>query len=275
MTQIVNKKKFNVEIDGAKREFAAVRPNISVATEATLIHSKAFADATRAGAMLRANLAKVMREQELWDDEKESEYQRVTTVLLDGELKLKRGGLKLKDAKNIAIDMRRARYQMQALSNDRNQLDAKTAEYFADNAKFNFLVSKCTVYADTGETYFSSYDDYQSRQDDPVVGPAAEALAAVIYGLQDDFESKLPENKFLLKFKFCDNKLHLVNKDGKLVDSLNRLVDDQDRLINEQGQLIDSEGIPLTQDGEYDVQTAPFLDDNGNDIAEESLDVAN
>lgn len=260
---IVNKKKFSVDINGVPTEFAAMRPNMTVATQAQLVHAKAFRDAIQAGAIVRASLDSILRGQNLWDDEKSKEYDACIATLLNGEMKLKKGGMKLTDARSVAIDMRVARYRMQALSSSRNQLDSTTAEYFAENAKFNYLVAMCTVYADTGKPYFESDEHYQSLVNDPVKNPAADALASILYELEDGYDAKLPENKFLLKFKFCNEKLHLVDKQGNMVDSRGRRVDSQDRLIDDGGRLIDADGNLLTEDGEYDVETSAFLDDEG------------
>lgn len=269
MGQIINKKTFKVQIDGKDVEFAAIRPNNDVATKAALFYNKSFRISVEEGNMVRASLESVLRKQNLWDDAKEADYQQARTTLLTGEMKLKKGGIKLSEAKKIAVDMRIARLTLQQLSAPRNELDQKTAEYYADNAKFNFLVSQCTVYADTGEKYFKDYEDYQSRPTDPVTQAAADALAFIIYEVQDDFEAKLPENKFLLKHKLCNKELHLVDKDGHPVDIYGRRVNENGKLINDKGQLIDSEGNLLTADGEYDVESVPFLDDDGKPIAEE------
>ena len=224
---IVNKKTFTVKIDGVDTVLMVKRPDVDTANQSELLHGKAFREGIESGLMLRDKLMSVLRKQQLWDDEKEAEWQRANDTLLKGEMQLKKGGIKLSDAKQIALDMRVARYRLQALSADRNRLDSHTAEYYADNVKFNFLISQCVVNPDTGEKYYSSYDDYRNRQNDPVAQPASDALMAIMYGVEDNFEAKLVENKFLLKHKFVNEKLHLIDKQGNPVDRLGRRVDGQ------------------------------------------------
>lgn len=266
---IINKKKFSVQVDGKELNLAVVRPNVQVSTDAQLMHMKAFREAIEKGAFVRASLNSRLRDQSLWDDEKEEELVNAKNMLVEGELKLKKGGISIKSAKEIAIKMRIARHIIQQLMVDRDELDKATADYYADNVKFNYLVSQCTVYEDTGEKYYESYEDYQGRIGDQVAIRAADALGGVLYGLEDNWEEKLPENKFLKKHKFVNSDLRLVDKQGNLVDVNGRLVNEKGQLVNESGHRIDDEGNLLSDDGEYDIETAAFLDDEGRPIDED------
>lgn len=260
------KKKFSVEIDGAKVEFAAKRPDRRVLDKAELVKSRAFKEAAQAGAIVRAKVEDLMREQNLWDDEKQAAYETLLKALLDGELRLQKGGgagLTKKSARALCLQMRRDRAALRDLTAYRTELDLHTAEAHAENARFNYLVSACTVYGDTGKPYFESHDDYLSREDDPVAGPAATALGQLIYGLDDDFAKKFPENAGLIKLGAVDDKLRLIDKDGNLVDAEGRRVDEKGRLVNEKGELVDANGVGLTEDGQYKVEFEPFLDDEG------------
>jgi hypothetical protein len=122
------------------------------------------------------------------------------------------------------------------------------------------------VYNDTKEQYFKSYEDYNNRSSDPIAILAAQNLANMLYGLDDNYEEKLPENKFLKQYKFVDSKLRLINKEGKLVDEQGRLVDENGRFINDKGEFIDKNGNLVDQSGDYIVEFSPFLDENGKPI---------
>ena len=259
---IINKKAFTVEINGKEVKLAAMRPKHEVGMQAEIIYGSAFRKATEGGMMLRSQLSTALRDRNLWDDKKEADFQANRKTLLEGEMKLKKGGLKLSEAKKIAIDMRIARYQLQLLSATRNELDMTTAEYFADNQKFNYLISQCIVYEDDGKPYYSSYESYLELTQDPVSSPGADALAAVVHQMEDDFESKLPENKFLLKHGMCNKELALIDKQGNLVDAIGHRINEKGQRINDDGKRIDGDGNVLTDDGEYDVESAPFLDDD-------------
>ena len=108
---------------------------------------------------------------------------------------------------------------------------------------------------------FKDYEDYLSEDKSEVANKAATNLAKLIYDLEDDFQKKSPENKFLLEYQFCNTDLHLVDKDGQLVDALGRRVDKDGRLINKDGELVDTDGNLLTDDGEYKVEFQPFIDE--------------
>lgn len=256
-----NKKTFKVTVGEQELELAVMRPSYKSNQQSQIVYSKTFREAVEGGAILRTRLGSVMRDQNLWDDEKELKFQQLSKSLLDGELRLKKGGLKLGEAREIAIQMRRDRYDQRVMQNVLNQADAASAETLADNAKFNYLVYDCTVYASTGKRYFQNYEDYLELREDPVKNAAYSALGNLIYEVDDDYEYKLPENRFLSEFKFCNQDLALVNKEGKTIDTEGNLVDDQGRLIDDQGRLIDGEGNLLTEEGEYDIETLPFLDD--------------
>lgn len=265
-----NKKNFKVTLDGKEIELCVVRPNVKQRQEGQKVYNKAFRDAVESGAILRQKVNSVMREQNLWDDNKEAEYRKLLEKINQGERRIKSGGIKLTEAKQVALEMRKDRAELRSLTSERSGLDSNTAEGQADNAQFNYWVSACTVYSDTGKPYFNSYEDYMNRDNDPATGQAAGNLALMLYNLDPDYEKKLPENDFLKKYKFVDEELHLVDKQGRRVDSEGRLVNKDGRYINEAGELIDVDGNRVDENGDYVLEFSPFLDDEGKPIQEES-----
>lgn len=263
-----NKKTFKVEIGGKEVELAVLRPNAKQRQEAQKVYNKAFRDAVESGAILRAKIESVMREQKLWDDQKEAELRKLQSSISEKERKIRGGGIKLSDAREMAIQLRRERAELRSLNSERMSLDGNSCEAQADNAQFNFFVSTCTVHANDGKPYFKSYEDYMVKEDDPAVGPAANALARMLYNLEEDYEAKLPENQFLLKFNFVDKSLHLVDKQGRKIDAEGRLVDESGRYINEAGEYVDRDGNRVDAEGNYLVDEKPFLDDDGNPIGD-------
>jgi len=261
-----NKKTFKVEIGGKEVDLAVLRPNAKQRQEAQKVYNKAFREAVESGAILRAKIESVMREQKLWDDHKEAELRKLQAAIGDKERKVRSGGIKLSEARDLAIQLRRDRAELRSLNSERMSLDNNSAEAQADNAQFNYWVSVCTVHANDGKPYFRSYEEYMTKEDDPAVGPAASALAKIIYNLEDDYEKKLPENQFLVKYKFADETLHLIDKQGRKVDADGRLVDENGRYINEAGQFVDREGNLVDEEGNFLVDEKPFLDDEGNPI---------
>jgi hypothetical protein len=163
--------------------------------------------------------------------------------------------------------MKKDREEIRSLISVRTSLDNHSAEGQADNARFNYLVSVCLVYNNhEKQPYFQSMEDYLNRSNEEVAIVGAQHLASMLYGLDNDYELNLPENKFLKKYKFIDDKLRYINKEGKLTDYEGRLVDENGRYVDSEGNFVDKFGNRVDKDGEYVVDTQPFLDDDGTPI---------
>lgn len=261
------KEVFKVEKDGKEVEYAVVSPKSSDSQKADVIHGKAFADAVRNKALFRASLDAHMKEQGLWNDEKEKEYKDLTKSINDMEYKLKRGGIRASEAREIAIEMRKNRVQLRDLITERTSLDANTAEGKAENARFNCLVSLCLVDNKTGNPIYKDMNDYLENANNEEAFKGAQILAQMMYGLDKDFEKNLPENRFLYEYGFVDDELRLVNKDNQLIDLNGRVINEDGDYVDGDGNVIDVEGRKINNEGEYDVKTEPFLDDEGNPMS--------
>jgi hypothetical protein len=261
---------FNAFADGKEVNFTVRSPSLQDQKEATKVYNQSFSDALKAKAVVRAKLDDLLVEQGLWDGIKQAKFSQLQADILDGERKLAKGGISLKEAKDIALKMRKTREDLRELISVKTSLDTHTAEGQADNARFNYLVSACTVYTDSKEPYFKNFEDYNNKSADPIAILAAQNLANMLYGLENDYEEKLPENKFLKQYKFIDSKLRLINKDGKLVDETGRLINEQGRYVNASGQFVDKDGNVVNEDGDYVVEFSPFLDDDGKPVVLES-----
>ena len=261
---------FKVIKDKEEIELTVKSPSPKNQREGQKIYNRTFSDALNSGSIVRARLDDVMEKQKLWDDNKEKDYQSIQKNILDNERILAKGGIPLSKAKKHAIDMQELRGRLQELISERTTLDSHTAEGQADNSKFNFLVSCCVVYKDTNQPYFEGYEDYNKRAIEPAAIIGAQKLANMLYGLDDDFERNLPENKFLHKYKFIDDNLRPINSDGRLVDGEGRLIDQYGRFIDSEGNRVDIEGNPLDDDENYKFEFKPFLDDGGKPIEENS-----
>lgn len=274
----VKKEVFNVTEtkDGVAKttEYAVLRPRPADAREAQKAYNAAFADALRSNALTRNDIVKFMRERNEWDDEKEDMERRLVGELADLELKLQKGGIKLSEARDLALQMRLKRLELRDLIARRNQLDVNSAEGQAENARFNALVARCLVYNETGKPVYSDMDEYLLSSGTDVAFRGASLLAGMLYNVDKDHEASLPENKFLKKWKFVDDELYLINKDGQRVDSEGRRVDDEGYYIDDNGNRIDAEGRPIDKDGHYIVDAQPFLDDDGNPLTDPEATVA-
>jgi hypothetical protein len=260
---------FKATVDGKEVEFTVLSPSNAHYTEAQKVYNTAFSEAVKSNAIVRAKMDDVLRDQGLWDDKKEAEYTQIVQEIADGERTLKKGGIKLSEARSLALSMADKRSKLRDLVSVKTSLDNQSAEGQADNAKFNYLVSACVVYKSNNQPYYKSLEDYLNSSASEVSLVGAKNLANMLYGLEDDFEKKLPENKFLTKYKFVNEDLQLVNKEGHTVDREGRLIDKYGRFVNEKGEYVDRQGNLIDDSGDYIVDEQPFLDDNGKPIVEE------
>ena len=245
------RKLFSVNVDGKELQLAVEKPSNKQNREAHFIYSKSVKECLEKGLPPRQSLDALLRKQNLWDDEKEKELQDLRTNLQNSEKKLAKGKIKLSEAKEIALSMQLDRWRINLLNMARNSLDSTTAESVAEQDKFNYLVSACTVYSDTQKPYFSSVEDYLEKAGEDVAQQAATYFANLYYGIQEDYEKNLPENKFLIKYKLMDEKFNLIDKEGNKV--------------NRKGQRIDENGKVLGEVQESE-EFAPFLEEDGTEV---------
>ena len=274
----MNTDTFKIKIDNIEEDFTIKSPSLGDQREAQKVYNQAFSDAVKSGCIVRARLDDLLKEQGLWDDHKQARFNKLQQQILDHEKTLSKGGINLKAAKEIAVKMKDLREDLRELISVRTNLDNHTAEGQADNARFNYLISSCLVYSNNKDKkYFKNYEEYLSRAAESIAIKAAQVLANMLYGLDNDYEKKLPENKFLVKYKFVDDKLRLINKEGKLIDIDGRLVDEFGRFINEKGQYVDKGGSLVDENGDYVTDFKPFTDDDGNPVLvnEEDKEIKN
>ena len=259
-------KTFKVTVDGVEKEFLVRSPSLNDQREAQKVYNQAFTDAIKSKSVVRAKLDDLLEDQGLWNPEKQAKFTSLQKELLDGEKRLAKGGFSVNEARDLAVKMKGIRDEIRDLISVRTSLDNHSAEGQADNARFNYLVSSCVVYNDSKEPYFKNMEDYLNRATEPVALQGAQNLANMLYGLDNDYESTLPENKFLKKYKFVDDKLRFIDKKGRLIDSEGRLIDDSGRFIDENGNFVDKYGNKVDAEGDYVVEPEPFLDENGQPI---------
>lgn len=268
-------KSFKVEVDGEEKEFVIRTPSLQDQREAQKVYNQAFTDAIKSKAVVRARLDDLLKEQGLWDDEKQVKFDTLQKEISESEARLAKGGFSLKDARNVAIHIKELRAEMRDLISVRTSLDNHSAEGQADNQRFNYLVSACVVYKeDNNKKYFNNMEDYLEKATDPVAILGAQHLANMLYGLDNDYESNLPENKFLKKYKFVDSEFRYINKEGKTTDKDGKLVDSEGRYIDAEGNFIDKYGNRVDGEGEYVAEFEPFLDDEGNPVVADEEETA-
>jgi hypothetical protein len=257
---------FKAKVDNVEKEFMARLPNVEEQREGQKIYNRAWTDAVKSGALLRSKLEDFMIEQKIWTEEKQQKVSEPGREINSKEKILAKGGIKLSEAKKLALDLKRDRLKLRELISKRMELDVHTAEGQADNERFNYWVSTCLVYNDTKKKVFNSLDDYLNRSSEDYAVVGASKLAELLYNLNSNFENNLEENQFLREFNFVDDQGRLINEDGKLIDEFGKLIDEEGYYVDEEGNRVDVDGNPVDDDGNYKFEKQPFLDDDGNPV---------
>lgn len=259
----------NVKVDDSELAIRLKDPSLKDRQESEKVYNEAFSRAVKSGALLRAKLEDFVREQGLWDDESEAKLTDIQKKISNGELRLARGGFRLSEARELALDMRRWRQELRSLLADRMTYDNNTAEGQADNARFNYFVYSCTINAEHDKMYYSSFEDFMNRSAGPVAMAASQALASKMYGLESNYENKLPENDFLKEFSFIDKELRLIDEQGRFIDMSGHLINEEGRLIDEEGRFVDINGNLVDEDSKIIAERKPFLTDSDKPIENE------
>lgn len=201
-----------VEVDG--KTYVVKEPGRKEVAAAKLVSNKVFKQSLSSDEFfLRDELYTILRKRGFWNDEKEKELLSIKQKIVDKELVLKRGGIELDEAKEIALSLRVLRYQLLILTAKEREFDHLTVESQADNAYFDALVAEC-VFDEEGNKIFSSLDDYNQKRNEEYAYVCAEKLAEMVFDISD-FEKNLPENKFLTEYGFVDENLKLIESESE------------------------------------------------------------
>ena len=293
MTDKTDDKKKDRIVDGLDKEGNTVKtllrqPTAQDYRDSQVQYNETFRQALDSGALLRQKLTDYMREQGIWDEDKQKENDNFIQKISDREEALKGGGIRLTDAKEVALELRTLRMEFRELLSEKNAMDANSAEGQADNARFSELIRLCLLDPATKTPRFPDQKAYDAQADEPWVIEAASDLAGMIYGLDPDYDKNLEENKFLKEFKFVDKDLRFVNNEGHLVDIDGKLINEDGRFIayrteegkknkdSEEVYFVNREGeevvLVVDDDGEEEwvkislKERKPFLDDDDKPI---------
>lgn len=259
--------KKTIKIGDEDRVVNIVPPSPRVDSEANMYASQVFArlirekdENNKPRYIVRDKLDEYLREMEIYTDQdivELAELSRKIKALEDGLIK---GGKSKAKGREDAINLRKARYAMYSLMAKKIQYDKNTVEYYAENARMNFLVTKCITF-ESGDPIFNNVEDYESDSNmQEILAEPIRELASLVSTFDPNFEDKLPENKFLKKYGFCNDAYDLV-------DSKGRRVDEKGRLVNEEGQLINEDGVAINEDGSLlNQEIGEFTDDEVQDV---------
>ena len=257
---------FTVKVKGKNVKLDTIKPTQKQESVAMKSYYKAYNARLEQGAPLRMQIMDILTMRGMWSDEKQKKVKELQQEVTEKEYVLEAGGIKLSEARTVALGLLDVREELADLLTSHNEMDNLTVEAQADNAKFNHLISLCTVDNKTKEPYFASVDDYEEQSNTEVAVTAAKELYNVIYNDSTDFIAKLPEHVFLKEYKLVNDEGRLINKDGKLINREGQRIDLEGYLLNDKDERITTTGKKLNDKGDFIVEHKPFLDDEGNVI---------
>jgi len=256
------------DVDGKDLKLFIVLPGYKTLQDSQMVYSAELSKLIRESATTNSSLLSRKQLDEhlaklgIWTNEDATKFMKMQLELRSMELKLRQGGIKLSEARKLAITMRIKRAQMLELYQQKLEFDSITMESIAENKKFDFLVSRSVFRDDNKQLFFTNVSDYYARQEEQAAVDCASALATAFYGYDKDKEQSLVENKWLKEHSFADDMSRLVNDKGQLIDEEGRLIDDNGRFINEDGKFVDHFGRLVDENAEFIIENPkPFVDD--------------
>ena len=257
--------KTKAEVTGKNSEDKEVtliikKPNSLQLKAAQLEKAKAFSAATKEKLMLKSNVRNYLKEQGMWNDVDDKVFKETGERLEKNRITLEKGGIKLSEAKVIAIQMVDDRTDQARLLFKLQAFDEFTAEGMAQSAYMDSLRIGCILNSDSTQ-HFSSLEDLRSKESSDVGVKAISELESIVYEYDPNWENKLPENKFLKDHKFVDENYKFIDKNGYFIDRSGNRVDEDGYRINESGERVDTYGNLLDKEGNLAVATLPFEDD--------------
>lgn len=187
-----------LKITVSEKDYIVVAPTTIQLVDAKSSYNVAFRKALDSGAYLRKSFDKVLEDQGLWSAEKSKKMSSLQFLLAKLERKLE-SKIKLSEAKEVAKNLQETREDLKRLVYERTALDDRTAEGQAEQSRLEHLCSICLLDYITRKPVYKSQKDMISSGD-AVVDTALDSLAGMVYEVDPDFESQLPENKFFKRF---------------------------------------------------------------------------
>ncbi len=261
--------------DGKAVKLAVIRPTNRINQDANMAYNLKMAFLIRNGSknnanrlLLRAELEEYLQEIGVWSVQDALDVEKLALQIRANELMLKKGGIKLSEGRTLAIQMAEKRQLIMERHARRQQFDSATVESHAENFRFEFMLVKCLVFADTGLPFLKDHESYVDRQDEMAVVDGAKILANMVYGLDDNIEQNMFEMQWLKDAGMIDKEGKYVRPDGTKTDRDGRLVNGDGRYIDAGGQMIDTLGRQVDEKGNLLVDISkPFIDDDsGEDV---------
>lgn len=252
---------FTVNINDKEHEFKVCKISSEIRNKSQAVYSAALQREINNGAPVKAQIDKLLRKRGLLnDEEQEAQAEAVRKKLREMEIKLfsarNPDGSRMtrEQGRELAMEMRKERRKVSNIGESINDLYSNTAEQVAQNEQLQYFIYACTLNAGNGKRYWNSYEEFLNDDESPVLGPATDNLLLMLSGVDKDYAKKFPENSWLIRRGYMNDKLQLVNPDGRLIDEEGRFINENGRFVNEAGEFVDQYGYRVDEDGKLLVE---------------------
>lgn len=212
------------------KNYKVIEPTIVMNNEASKIYVQELSKALKSGNYVpRDNLTSYLMANKMIPSDFEDKLKDLQSKIQDKLQPLKIGGIRLSDMAARAKEAQKMRQEVLRMTNTRASYDSLTAESVAENAQFQFFLFSCLRNED-GSLVFKNASEFESCQDTDLLTEAAKQLNKILYKIEgdDNWYKKLPENEFLIKYKF-------MSEDYKFLDEKEQefqpFLDDNDQPV--------------------------------------------
>lgn len=269
-----------IDEDGNKIKLDIIKPNNKTQKEAQRQYNLKIAQLlkrsveTNETLLTRSQLDEYLSKIGVWTEEHEKKFLSIQLEIRSCELILRKGGIKLSEARAVAIRAKSMRAQLMNMYMKRNEFDASTIESMAEEHKMHYLISECVLKHNSQLKYFNGINDYINKSDQKASIDCAIEISAMLYGYNKNFDNELIENKWLVENGFMNKDGQLI-QNGKSIDVAGNKIDKNGKLIDENGDFVDIHGNKVDKNGNFIIDTKPFLDDNNKPIVKNNIKKTN
>jgi hypothetical protein len=196
--------------DGKEVEIKFLKPSQKVISRGDFVYREHFGKSVRAGLMTNAEAEKLLKDRNIWNDERESEAIDIQVRINDLEEKFSLDtAIDTNEGLKIYKELKELRSDLLSLTNIRRAIVDNTAEAMAAEMRTQFYASECVVYNHNGQRVFKNLDDFMSKLGEELALDCyRNALIAnyeTVFGIDlskaDEVDSREAEDKWLDKIQ--------------------------------------------------------------------------
>jgi len=162
--------------------------------------------------LTRSELEKFLEARAFYTNEDLENITSTQKTIIEGLEKLKKGGITLKEGRQICLDISDARRSLVDILSRRQSYDFATIESVAEFERDKYLVFLCVYTEDNDERYWMAPEDMTNDDSVALYDLAHKYITHQIYGVDENLDKSLPENKWLLKYGFVDENLYFIDR---------------------------------------------------------------